>query len=122
MQDSGFTHEASAGATLAAFVASFEMSDKVFAKCTKWSRKCLAGTETKPTSDKLLKQSLVLGMCAVVESIRAAETLEEVIDCTFAVISCRKHGGRSSHVDVECVNITKNRVCIIFFKSCCTNK
>ena len=79
MQDNGFAHGASAGATSAAFVASFEMSDKAFAKCAKLSRKRLTGAATKLTSDQSLKQSLVSGMCTVMQSIGAAETFEEVI-------------------------------------------
>ena len=80
MQHDELTHGASAGATSAAFVASFDLSDKVFSKCAKWSRKWLASTAAKPTSDKGLQRALVLGMCTLMERIRAADTLDEVMN------------------------------------------
>ena len=82
MQCDGPSQAVSAGDTLAAFVASFNMTDKSFAKCAKCSRKQLTGTAAKPTLKKGLQTALVLGMCSVMENMAVAVTVEEVVQFT----------------------------------------
>ena len=82
---------------MAAFVASFNMTDKTFAKCAKRSRKRLAGTAAKPTSDKGLQTALMLGMCTVMENMRAAETLDEVVEFTNARINLRAYAHANAY-------------------------